>query len=498
MKNRSLFQHPTVSSRPSVRASGGIFFRKIEVMLLSLIIVLALVLRLYKIDNPIADWHSFRQADTASVTREYLKHGINWLVPKYHDLSNIQSGKENPAGYRMAEFPLVNGITATIIQTLHLQAQEVLVGRLTSVFFSLITIVSIFFLGRSLGGPLTGLAGAIVFGISPYSVYYSRTILPEPALLAFSTLSLALFSIWLEKKDRFLYPSALLSLTLALLVKPYAIFLTPLFLVLCFVKKAKIKDYFLALFMIGISAIPLALWRNWILRFPEGIPASDWLYNKDNIRFKGAFFHWLFEIRLGILILGVTGSLPLVLGIFKKDKFRPFYVIWAICLFAYLSIFAGGNIQHDYYQFFLMPFIALAIGRGISFLWELPQNYLGRKTIIFMIGGITVYSLFVSWYNIRGYYQINNWPIVEAGQKADQVLPKDAKVIAPYNGDTAFLFQTNRTGWPIGYYIDQKIKEDATAYVTVVYDDEAHTLEKQYPTLAKTDNYLIIDLTHQK
>ena len=469
-----------------------------EIIALSLILILALALRLYKIDNPIADWHSFRQADTASVTREYLKHTINWLVPKYHDLSNIQSGKENPSGYRMIEFPLINGVTATLIQTFNLSSHEVLVGRLTSVFFSLITIISIFLLGRSLGGSLTGLVGAIVFGVFPYSVYYSRTILPEPALLAFSTLSLALFSIWLEKRNWPLYLSALLSLTLALLVKPYAVFLTPLFLVLCFVKKAKIKDYFLALFMIGISSVPLVLWRNWILRFPEGIPASDWLYNKNNIRFKGAFFHWLFEVRLGILILGVAGILPLVLGLFKKDKFRPFYVAWAVCLFAYLSVFAGGNVQHDYYQFFLMPFVALAIGRGVAFLWELPRNYLGKKTITLMIGGLAVYSLFVSWYNVRGYYQVNNWPIVEAGQKADQILDKDAKVIAPYNGDTAFLFQTNRAGWPIGYYIDQKIKTGATAYVSVVYDEEAQTLEEQFVTLAKTDHYIIIDLTQEK
>ena len=471
---------------------------RLEILFLGLIVVLALVLRLYKINNPIADWHSFRQADTASVTREYLKHGLNWLVPKYHDLSNIQSGKENPSGYRMVEFPLVNGATATLIQTFHLQAQEVLAGRLVSVFFSLVTIVSIYLLGRSLSGPLTGLVGAVVFSIFPYSVYYSRAILPEPALLAFSTLSLALFSLWLEKRNPSFYLFSLLSLTLALLVKPYAMFLTPLFLVLCFVKKAKLRDYFFALGLIGVSGLPLILWRNWILRFPEGIPVSDWLYNKDNIRFKGAFFHWLFEVRLGVLILGVTGVLPLVLGIFKKDKSQLFYVTWAVCLFAYLSIFAGGNVQHDYYQFFLMPFIALAIGRGVTFLIDLPESYLGKKATVGMISGLTIFSLFVSWYNIRGYYQVNNWSIVEAGQKADQVLKKNAKIIAPYNGDTAFLFQTNRTGWPIGFYIDEKIKNGATAYVSVVYDDEARTLEKQYLTLAKTDRYIIIDLTAYK
>ncbi len=470
----------------------------LEIVGLILVLILATTLRLYKIDNPVADWHSFRQADTASVTREYLKHDINLLLPKYHDLSNIQSGKENPQGYRMVEFPVINGATAFLIQTFHLQAKEVLVGRLVSVLFSLVTILAIYLLGKDLSGVFTGFAATIIFSVMPYMIYYSRVILPEPALLAFSTLSLALFALWLGKKSWLLYFFSLVSFTLALLIKPYAVFLTPLFLALCFVKKAKLKDYILSVILIGLGGIPLAVWRSWINHYPEGIPASNWLYNKDNIRFKGAFFYWLFQVRLGTLILGVAGILPLILGIFKKDRVRLFYVTWAVCLLAYLSVFAGGNVQHDYYQFFLTPFIALALGRGIVFLWELKNDYFGKKTTLVVLIIISFYALFVSWYNIRGYYQINNWPIVEAGQKADQLLPKDAKVIAPYNGDTAFLFQTNRTGWPIGYYIDQKIKAGATAYVSVVYDDEARTLEKQYLTLAKTDRYLIVDLTHKK
>ena len=75
--------------------------RKIEVLSLLLILVLALVLRLYKIDNPVADWHSWRQADTASVTRVFSQEGINLLTPRFQDISTIPSGKQNPPGYRM-------------------------------------------------------------------------------------------------------------------------------------------------------------------------------------------------------------------------------------------------------------------------------------------------------------------------------------------------------------------------------------------------------------
>ena len=56
----------------------------------------------------LADWHSWRQADTSAVTRNYVKHGINILYPTYDDLSNVASGKDNPRGLRFVEFPLYN------------------------------------------------------------------------------------------------------------------------------------------------------------------------------------------------------------------------------------------------------------------------------------------------------------------------------------------------------------------------------------------------------
>ena len=58
-----------------------------EYLILSLILVIAFFLRLYKINNPLADWHSFRQADTAAVTRYYVENGIDLLNPRYHDVS---------------------------------------------------------------------------------------------------------------------------------------------------------------------------------------------------------------------------------------------------------------------------------------------------------------------------------------------------------------------------------------------------------------------------
>jgi len=78
--------------------------------ILGIICVLGGILRLYQINNPIADWHSWRQADTAAVARNYLRFGMDLLRPKYDDLSNIQSGKDNPLGLRMVEFPIYQAL----------------------------------------------------------------------------------------------------------------------------------------------------------------------------------------------------------------------------------------------------------------------------------------------------------------------------------------------------------------------------------------------------
>lgn len=461
--------------------------------------LLSFSLRLYKIDNPIGDWHSFRQADTASVTREFVKHGIDWLHPKYHDLSNIQSGKDNPEGYRMVEFPLLNGFTAQIINSFDLQNQEIKTGRLVSVALSSLTAIVIFLLAESLFGFRSAFFAGLFFALNPYSVFYGRVILPEPALLLFSTLALLLEIKGLKHNNTFYIFLSALTFGIALLIKPYALFLLPLIFSTPLILKIKNLKLYLSLFIFfGFSIIPLFLWRDWIKQFPAGIPASDWLYNKDNIRLKPAFFHWLFEVRIGTFILGL-GLIPAFLfGLIKKGENLIYLLIFVACLFAYMVIFAGGNVQHDYYQVFLLPAIALAVGRGLDAMFKLPSDLVHKKLSKILISLLFLWSLFVSWYNIRGYFQVNNGSIMPAGQAVDKLTPKDAKVIAPYNGDTAFLYATNRTGWPIGYYIEDKIKLGATHYVSVVNDYEANDLAKVYKTVIKTDQFILIDLTKKK
>ena len=116
-------------------------------VLFGFIIILAASVRLYKFTNPIADWHSWRQSDTAAVSKIFAQQGINVLYPRYYDISNVQSGVDNPKGYRFVEFPLFNIIHAGLFKTVGVLTIDEW-GRVTSILFSLLSTTFIFLIVR--------------------------------------------------------------------------------------------------------------------------------------------------------------------------------------------------------------------------------------------------------------------------------------------------------------------------------------------------------------
>src|SRR3972149_5709816 len=124
-----------------------------EFVIVSILLVLTLFPRLYRITYPLTDWHSWRQADTASVTRGFEKN-------------------------------------------------EVIVGRSVSIFFSLITALCIYVIGRNLTNKRVGVFATLLFAVLPYSVYYGRTILPDVPMLSFAMIAFVFHLLWLRRKNK--------------------------------------------------------------------------------------------------------------------------------------------------------------------------------------------------------------------------------------------------------------------------------------------------------
>ncbi len=494
----------------------------VEAVILAIIIGLSLLVRTYRLTFPLADWHSFRQVDTASVTREFVKHGIDLLHPQYHDLSNIQSGKDNLAGWRMVEFPLVNGLIAGLLR-FQPGWDLVIVSRISSIGASLISLVALYWLARRFYGRPVGLVAAAAFGLMPYSVYYSRTVLPEPFTVMFSLLAAAAVRLWTERQqDRWLVLAGF-SFSLALLTKPMAIFFVPLLLGVWWRQRVwRVRPILKAILVGALAFLPLWWWRRWILQFPSGIAASDWLYNGNGIRLRPAWWRWIFADRLGRIMFGHWGGAILFLGIpagcdpsfrwpatknwlqwireFLQtiDRYlqrEGLLVLGSLGMLAYLVIFATGNVQHDYYQVLLVPILALLWARGAVWLVSVGRGW-QRWCLAAVVGIVAGFSLIFAWSEVSGNFNVNNWSYRAAGQAVDRLTPADALVIAPGFGDTTLLFQTNRRGWPIGFEIPDKIAKGAQFYITTAQDDEANDLMRQYPVIEQTKDYILIDLRH--
>lgn len=472
-----------------------------EIGILLLILIGAFVVRVYRLNSPIADWHSWRQADTSAVSRNFVQNGIDMLHPTFEDISNVPSGFDNPKGYRFVEFPLYNLLQAeAFISIKHFSLEAW--GRLITIFMSLFSLLCIYLLAKKYIGWVGALASAFFFAFIPYNIYYSRVILPDPSMVATTLGAIYFFDRFVSsvRKSRFVwFGISVFFAALALLLKPYAIFFFLPILWLSFKKwgiKTILSPWIWIFFIVGCA--PLVWWRWWMLQFPSGIPVSGWLFNAGNIRFTGAYFYWLFADRVSRLILGYYAISIVVMGFLSQKKSLPFFLSFVLGSLAYLVVIARGNVQHDYYQILIIPTLAFLFGLGVDTLFSLPKEY-NKILVSCVVGIVSVAMIAFGWYFVRDYFNINNPNIVVAGQAVDKLTPKNAKIIAPYDGDTSFLYQTNRVGWA-SLEKDLPIMIQMGADYLVLVNPTQNDVSgwgKQYKIVASTPAYLLLNL-HEK
>jgi hypothetical protein len=468
--------------------------RKFEYLILLIILVGAFGVRLYKINNPLDDWHAWRQADTATVSQIYVDYGINLLRPRYYDVSPTQTGVYNPAGLRFVEFPIYNLLNVVAFKAFPRFSLEVW-ARLISVICATGSAFFLYLIGKKFINKFGGLAAAFFYAFIPYNIYFTRVILPEPMTVFFITSSIWFFLVYVDKDKKIpLFLSAVL-FAMAMLLKPFVIFYFPVY-AFVFLRKYGLKplwkkvEIYVALL---IAVAPFCLWRGWMNYGANqiGIPLFDWLLNGNGIRFRPAWFRWIFGERLGYLILGIWGTVIFAFGLLKKQNWP--IIMTAIGMFLYVAVVADGNVQHDYYQTITIPAIALMLAAGAVYLWtaESLNKWISRPLLGFCILMMFGMGLF----QVIGDYQINHYEIIVAGEEVNKITPKDAIVIAPYNGDTTFLYQTKRFGWPVvDRSFDELIKLGADYYVSVNFDADTNQLLNKYKAIEKNPTFVIIDL----
>lgn len=475
---------------------------------LILIIIIGFFVRLYKIDSPVADWHSWRQADTAAVSRSFYKEGYNLFIPKYDDMSGVSESPKvipniNPNRYRFVEFPIYNSLVY-YLYLLHGGVDEKL-ARLVNILFSLGSIILIYLLTRKYFDTITALVSSFLFAVLPFNIFFSRVILPEPSLVFFSLGMVYFTDLWIFKNTKKLFLIASFFTACAFLTKPYAAFYLVPLLFSFYKKEQKFWPipwrYFI---FFAVSITPFVAWRIWMSYFPEGIPGSSWLFDGDKntrIRFRPSYWRWILGDRFGREILGVTGTVLFFIGLLKRPGLKQswFLHLLAAGSFLYLFVIAKGNVQHDYYQTFIVPALVIFTARGFVELVKsipsfLPRLYTAPLALLFLL-----VMLHMTWNEVKGLYQINNGAIVDAGRVADAILPKDTKVVAPYQGDTSFLYQINRPGWAVVGYPIKDLHDlfGVDYYISTSKDAKTKWVMRKYVTIVDTKDFVIVDISRE-
>ncbi len=472
--------------------------KKIDYLILIFVIIVALALRLYKIDIPLADFHSWRQADTAAVARNFVRGGFDLLHPRYDDFSNVQSGLENPQGYRYVEFPIYNAIFAALYKLIPSISLEIW-GRITSIFFSLVVIAIIYYLTLKEFNRLAAVFASFIYAVFPFFVFFSGVILPETTALAFSFISILL--LYLNPSFWLFYLLSIVFMATALLAKPPAIFFFLSILYIFWlkyrwslIKKPQVYAYFI------LSALPLALWRIYMLKYPEGIPAAEWLLTSVNtgsglqeIFLRPAFFRWVFQERINNIIMGGLATAFLVVGGFVKQKKLLLHSILASSVI-YLFVFEGGNVQHVYYQTFILPAVAIFAGIGVSFVILIKRSFLATIISTLTVFVILAFSWFVSYYTVKDYYGYSTDLVQEAKIINSLTSPGDL-VVTDTTGDTTLLYLSDRKGAPSVYEDPLVLAQKGYAYIATSNSGMVAQLKKdKFTNIFENDKLSIFKL----
>lgn len=411
---------------------------------LGLILALALFIRLVHIDHPTIGAHQWRQSQTAMVSVNFYENGFNFLYPQIDWAGDAE-------GYAETEFPVYSYIVALGYR---LFGEAHWVGRLTSVIFSLFTIVFVYLLARKHIDERAGLWSAFVLALLPLFAFYGRAVMPESLMLMASAGGIYFFSEWLSSARARFFILSFVFISTACLIKPTSLYLGLPLLFLASLKwgwAGTVKRGGLWLF----SALVLASVFAWYYH-AHGIfqetGLSIGLYDKWlnwELLIKPKFWDRILIKSLLERHFAWGGFFVLAAGLLMKrvSKEELLFDYWILAVFIYTLIAGRGNMAHDYYQ---LPFTlpgAVIIGKVLG--RHLDSNGLrgmGSKLLAFALAGFIVMSA-VQYYKFLKKEDAPESATYRLSQSIREKTGEGSLLLTITDGDPSVLYLSHRQGW---------------------------------------------------
>ncbi|MFH0793083.1 MAG: glycosyltransferase family 39 protein, partial [bacterium] len=180
-----------------------------ERWLIVLVLLLAGGFRVIQITAPLVGHHSWRQADTAAISRNFVEEEFNLFYPRI-------DWRGNTEGFVEAEFPVYQATVACLYEIFGVREW---LGRLTSVAFSLAALLFLYLFTRRILGVKAALWAGFFFAILPMPAFYGRTFMPESMLILCCMAGVFWFYEWSKGGSLWNLALSALFISLACLIK---------------------------------------------------------------------------------------------------------------------------------------------------------------------------------------------------------------------------------------------------------------------------------------
>ncbi|HEX9438852.1 MAG TPA: glycosyltransferase family 39 protein, partial [Roseiflexaceae bacterium] len=348
--------------------------------------LLALALRCYGLRAPLLDYHSWRQADTAAIARNYATNGYHLFYPQ------VDWGGTTP-GYVESEFPLY---TYTLALLYRLFGVREWLGRMLTALASAAAVVALYGLvrsgQRSAGlGERAALYAGLALALMPFPIYFGRTVMPDTWMLLAAILAIWTYQRWLERPSAGRYAVAVLCGALAPLAKtPNLLIVAVPLAYLTWIARPPRRDWPALAGYAVYFALPSLLWLGHARTLPLDPRLSFGIGEKlfDPRLLSDPQFYLLLARWSVANVITLAGLPFLILGLLPRgsdrrplrlrsepattDDRRPTTIhpltphAWLLGVLLFLYAGAAGVVGQDYYILPLAGPAAWLVGVGID------------------------------------------------------------------------------------------------------------------------------------
>lgn len=466
--------------------------------LLLLILAALLILRLYHIGTaPLEIEESWRQADTASIARNFVQYRFNILYPNF----NYDGPFPNvPA----LEFQVT---TFAIAIMYSLFGFNYLWARLVPIFFFMLSAIFLYLFSKKYLGQSGAIFSLIIYGALPINVYYSRAIMPEAAGLMFFIGSLYCFDCWISsKKLAILFLSSILT-ALAIMTKPMTVFIAIPMLYLL-IRQCR-WNWLLSkeLWVFALLAFGIALTYYYVsisiadYKFSQGL-AQNVLFKKLPAAITDLDAYNYLGKKLIVLVTPV-GILLALIGLLSFNPQQSVILVWLAAMTLELVLVVTSIRMFYYFIFFSVP-CSILIGQGLAYLYGKLQTK-AFSLILLMLFLLNSYLI------VKPMYTLNT--TMETQVKIVQEYTDKSDLLILGSFDPCLLDLSDRRGWRfnLGVYpdlpendleeLDYYIRNGAKYFVPIqgiIYKDEngeiLEYLDSNYERIEAVKGYPIFKL----